>query len=61
MLNRTHVVLLHAYSSKNSGDGLLVDLSINLLKEAFGEMTRVSIIAADPASFSQYPDGRDQI
>ncbi|ANB76792.1 polysaccharide pyruvyl transferase family protein [Paraburkholderia phytofirmans] len=56
MPKNTHVVLLHAYSSKNSGDGLLVDLSIDLLKEAFGEMTRVSIIAADPASFSQYSD-----
>ncbi|WP_434111785.1 polysaccharide pyruvyl transferase family protein [Paraburkholderia caffeinilytica] len=56
MSNSTHVVLLHAYSSKNSGDGLLVDLSIDLLKQAFGEATRVSIVAADPASFSQYPD-----
>jgi glycosyltransferase involved in cell wall biosynthesis/polysaccharide pyruvyl transferase WcaK-like protein len=52
----THVVLLHAYSSRNSGDGLLVDLSVNLLKSAFGELTRVSIIAADPASFPQYRD-----
>jgi polysaccharide pyruvyl transferase WcaK-like protein len=49
MSNSTHVVLLHAYSSKNSGDGLLVDLSIDLLKQAFGETTRVSIIAAVPA------------
>ena len=56
MSNSTHVVLLHAYSSKNSGDGLLVDLSIDLLKQAFGETTRVSIIAADPASFPQYTD-----
>ena len=52
----THVVLLHAYSSKNSGDGLLVELSINLLKSAFGERTRVSIVAADPASFPHYSD-----
>lgn len=52
--NHTHVVLLHAYSSKNSGDGLLVDLSIKLLKSAFGDTTRVSIIAADPDSFPQY-------
>jgi polysaccharide pyruvyl transferase WcaK-like protein len=56
MAGHTHVVLLHAYSSKNSGDGLLVDLSINLLKLALGDTTRISIIAADPASFSQYRD-----
>lgn len=56
MSHSTHVVLLHAYSSRNSGDGLLVDLSIDLLKQAFGEKTRVSIIAADPASFAQYAD-----
>jgi polysaccharide pyruvyl transferase WcaK-like protein len=46
------VVLLHAYSTRNSGDGLLVDLSLALLHEAFGPQTRVSIIAADPESFS---------
>jgi polysaccharide pyruvyl transferase WcaK-like protein len=56
MSRYTHVVLLHAYSSKNSGDGLLVELSINLLKSAFGERTRVSIVAADPRSFPQYSD-----
>ncbi|MFB9124514.1 polysaccharide pyruvyl transferase family protein [Paraburkholderia dipogonis] len=56
MQHRTHVVLLHAYSANNSGDGLLVDLSVELLKQAFGDTTRVSIIAADPASFPQYSD-----
>lgn len=52
----THVVLLHAYSSNNSGDGLLVELSIDLFRQAFGEATRVSIVAADPASFADYAD-----
>ncbi|MGN8134893.1 polysaccharide pyruvyl transferase family protein [Paraburkholderia sp. 22099] len=56
MATQTHVVLLHAYSSRNSGDGLLVDLSVTLLNEALGEGTRVSIVAADPGSFLQYPD-----
>ncbi|WP_345815068.1 polysaccharide pyruvyl transferase family protein [Paraburkholderia sp. PREW-6R] len=56
ILPSKHVVLLHAYSSRNSGDGLLVDLSIGLLKQALGENTRVSIVAADPASFSQHSD-----
>jgi polysaccharide pyruvyl transferase WcaK-like protein len=56
-MNRAiHVALLHAYSSRNAGDGLLVDLSIDLLREAFGPTVRVSIVAADPASFPDYPD-----
>lgn len=56
MTSGTRVALIHAYSSRNAGDGLLVDLSVALLKEAFGDATRVSIVAADPASFPQYPD-----
>ncbi|MBN3768760.1 polysaccharide pyruvyl transferase family protein [Burkholderia sp. Se-20378] len=51
-----HVALLHAYSARNSGDGLLVDLSVGLLREAFGDAVRVSIVAADPASFPAYDD-----
>ena len=35
-----HVALLHAYSARNSGDGLLVDLSVGLLREAFGDAVR---------------------
>jgi polysaccharide pyruvyl transferase WcaK-like protein len=58
MTHQTHVALLHAYSSRNSGDGLLVDLSVDLLKEAFGDATRVSIVAADPASFPGHADVR---
>ncbi|WP_311767394.1 polysaccharide pyruvyl transferase family protein [Burkholderia seminalis] len=56
MKRSVHVVLLHAYSARNSGDGLLVDLSVALLREAFGPDTQVSIVAADPASFPGYPD-----
>ncbi|RDS81665.1 polysaccharide pyruvyl transferase family protein [Dyella monticola] len=56
MSQAIHVALLHAYSSRNSGDGLLVDLSVELLRDAFGPATRVSIIAADPASFPNHPD-----
>jgi polysaccharide pyruvyl transferase WcaK-like protein len=50
------VVLLHAYSRRNSGDGLLVDLSVALLREALGAQTRVAVIAADPASFPEYDE-----
>jgi polysaccharide pyruvyl transferase WcaK-like protein len=50
------VVLLHAYSRRNSGDGLLVDLSVALLREALGAQTEVAVVAADPASFPEYVD-----
>lgn len=54
MSRPVRVVLLHAYSARNSGDGLLVDLSVDLLREAFGSASQVSIIAADPASFPNH-------
>lgn len=58
MTSSPHVALLHAYSASNAGDGLLVDLSVSLLREAFGDATRVSIVAADPASFPGHDDVR---
>ncbi len=59
MMSRpVHVALLHAYSARNSGDGLLVELSVGLLRGAFGADTRVSVVAADPASFPAHPDVR---
>ncbi|WP_396331537.1 polysaccharide pyruvyl transferase family protein [Burkholderia anthina] len=58
MTSSPHIALLHAYSTRNSGDGLLVDLSVGLLREAFGDTARVSIVAADPASFPAYDDVR---
>ena len=59
MMSRpVHVALLHAYSARNSGDGLLVELSVALLRGAFGTDTRVSVVAADPASFPDQPDVR---
>lgn len=45
------VLLLHAYSSHNRGDGLLVDESLELIREALGEDVRIEIAASDPASF----------
>ncbi|KAG8150885.1 polysaccharide pyruvyl transferase [Burkholderia catarinensis] len=58
-MNRpVHVALLHAYSARNSGDGLLVELSVALLRDAFGADTRVSVVAADPASFPGHADVR---
>ncbi|MDR5835157.1 polysaccharide pyruvyl transferase family protein [Caballeronia sp. LZ034LL] len=51
-----NIVLLHAYSRRNSGDGLLVDLSAALLREAFGARLRLTVVAADPSSFPEYDD-----
>ncbi|SAL70439.1 Polysaccharide pyruvyl transferase [Caballeronia cordobensis] len=51
-----NIVMLHAYSRRNSGDGLLVDLCTALLREAFGPQIRVAVVAADPASFPEYDD-----
>lgn len=49
------VYLLHAYSSRNSGDGLLVKLSLRAIREA-GFRQRVTVVCLDPASFVGYLD-----
>lgn len=45
------VVILNCYSSNNSGDGLLVDLAVQSLKEKYGNIS-VTLVASDPVSFS---------
>lgn len=47
----TRVLILNAYSSSNSGDGLLVDETIQLLHEAFGSDVRLTLLASYPESF----------
>ena len=47
----TRVLFLHAYSPRNSGDGLLVELSAGLMREAFGKITWRAV-ALDAAAFS---------
>ncbi|MDR6410124.1 glycosyltransferase [Paraburkholderia terricola] len=49
------VYLLHAYSSHNSGDGLLVKLSLRAIREA-GFSQRITVVCLDPASFVGYLD-----
>ncbi|MGC3024523.1 polysaccharide pyruvyl transferase family protein [Burkholderia sp. DN3021] len=49
------VYLLHAYSSRNSGDGLLVKLSLKAMREA-GIDGVVTIVCLDPESFHGYLD-----
>lgn len=46
------VLLLHAYSADNAGDGLLVRASIDLLHEALGESPEITILASRPESFA---------
>ncbi|MFE0748293.1 polysaccharide pyruvyl transferase family protein [Gordonia sp. NPDC058843] len=47
------IVVLHAYSRTNSGDGLLVDLTVRRLSRIFPE-DRIVIVAQDPGSFPEY-------
>ncbi|BCZ79594.1 glycosyltransferase [Paraburkholderia terrae] len=49
------VYLLHAYSSRNSGDGLLVKLSLRAIREA-GFRQVVTVVCLDPESFVDYLD-----
>ena len=52
----THnIIILHGYSSKNRGDGLLVEESVSLIREALGEDTRITLLASDPDSFAHLP------
>ena len=46
------IAILHAYSAANAGDGLLVEESIRLIREAFGPGCRFVVAASDPASFA---------
>lgn len=49
------IVLLHAYSRSNLGDGLLVDLSLDRLKRAGVPPSSVVVVALDPRSFGDLP------
>lgn len=51
MSARPRVLILHAYSSENAGDGILVDHTIALVREALGE-AEVTLLASRPDSFS---------
>jgi len=46
------VALLHAYSAENSGDGLLVRASLDLVHAALGADAEVSLYASYPESFA---------
>lgn len=46
------VTILHAFSRRNAGDGLLVDLTYNLLAEVGVPAQRCQLLALDPDSFT---------
>lgn len=45
------IIITHAYSSENRGDGLLVDLALDIIKDAFGDEVDVLVIALNASSF----------
>jgi polysaccharide pyruvyl transferase WcaK-like protein len=49
------VLVLHAYSALNAGDGLLLDETVALVREAAGPDVQITVAASRPESFS----GRD--
>jgi polysaccharide pyruvyl transferase WcaK-like protein len=45
------VLVSHAYSADNAGDGLLVDETIALVREALGSDVSITLLAARPETF----------
>jgi polysaccharide pyruvyl transferase WcaK-like protein len=56
--SRKRVTIVHAFSRKNAGDGLLVDLTFEALGEAGVAPENCRLVALDPASF---PEARDVV
>lgn len=46
------VLILHAYSAENKGDGLLVEETLNMVRRAFGSNIEVAVVASYPDSFT---------
>lgn len=57
--DRVRVLILHAYSPKNSGDGLLVELAKNICRDALGD-AQFKVIASEADAFggSEYVQWR---
>jgi polysaccharide pyruvyl transferase WcaK-like protein len=49
------ILILHAYSAENAGDGLLVTEAMDLVTEALGSDVEVTIMASRPESFRHLP------
>src|SRR5471032_360008 len=54
-MNVPEYYLLHAYSSHNSGDGLLVKLSLKAIRAA-GVTRTITVVCLDKVSFAGYLD-----
>ncbi|WP_375507629.1 polysaccharide pyruvyl transferase family protein [uncultured Caballeronia sp.] len=54
-MNAPDYYLLHAYSSHNSGDGLLVKLSLKAIRDA-GITRTITVVCLDKESFAGYID-----
>jgi polysaccharide pyruvyl transferase WcaK-like protein len=50
------VVILDAYRRDNAGDGLLVDETARIIREALPG-AKITLISMDPSSFAEFPDG----
>lgn len=48
------VLLIHAFSRKNAGDGLLVDLAIQRLERVGVSPQEIVLVALDPESFADF-------
>lgn len=46
------VLVLHAYSAENAGDGLLVRETLSLIRDALGSDTRITVAASHPDTFA---------
>ncbi|KJF23460.1 MULTISPECIES: polysaccharide pyruvyl transferase family protein [unclassified Rhodococcus (in: high G+C Gram-positive bacteria)] len=45
------MLVLHAYSAENAGDGLLVRETLSLIRDAFGSDTQITVAASHPETF----------
>ncbi|NWL13836.1 polysaccharide biosynthesis protein [Paenarthrobacter nitroguajacolicus] len=50
-MSATRVLLLHGYSSVNRGDGLLVDESLQMIREVHGQDVVIDLVTSYPESF----------
>ena len=53
--DQSKYLILHAFSRRNSGDGLLVDLTLEAMADAGISAAQIEILALDPDSFDDPP------
>ncbi|MFE4498556.1 polysaccharide pyruvyl transferase family protein [Rhodococcus sp. NPDC056743] len=51
-LRKLKVLVLHAYSAENAGDGLLVRETLSLIRDAFGANAQITVAASHPDTFT---------